>query len=350
MYMKKIAIFRALYLGDMLLAVPALRAIRQRFPEAEISLIGLPWMEAFVHRLRGYVDRFVEFGGYSGIEEVEIIPERSQRFIKEQKAYGYDLVIQMHGSGCVSNAVVAALHGKETLGYYIDDCGYTLTRGLPYPDDQPEVYRNLGLAKPLGCSKLDPQLEFPLFPEDQCEAAHLLQQLPRADRPWIGIHTGAKMPVRRWSVEHFAQVADYFAETFQAQIILTGSADEETTVQLAIEKMHSQPLNIAGKTSLGGLAGVIRELDLFISNDTGPAHVANAVDTPSVTIFGPTDPQRWASLDVARHPFVREPVMCSPCGFWECPIDHRCLRWVQPHKVIKVAEELLLRGTVTCNV
>src|SRR5947199_777445 len=113
----------------MLLAVPALRAIRQRFPEAEISLIVLPWMGAFVRRFRGYVDRFVEFGGYPGIEEVELIPEHSQRFIQEQKAYGYDIVIQMHGSGCVSNALVAALDGKVTLGYYIDDCGYTLTRG-----------------------------------------------------------------------------------------------------------------------------------------------------------------------------------------------------------------------------
>src|SRR3989442_5832460 len=112
MYMKKIAIFRALYLGDMLLAVPALRAIRQRFPEAEISLIGLPWMEAFVRSFRCYVDRFVEFGGYPGIEEVEVIPERSQPFIKEQKAYGYDLVIQMHGSGRVSNAAVPALRAN----------------------------------------------------------------------------------------------------------------------------------------------------------------------------------------------------------------------------------------------
>ncbi len=348
--MKKIAIFRALYLGDMLLAVPALRAIRRRFPEAEITLVGLSWMEAFVRRFRCYVDRFVEFGGYPGIKEIELVPERSERFIKEQKAYGYDVVIQMHGSGCVSNAVVAALGGKETIGYYTDDCMDTLTRGLPYPDDQPEVCRNLGLAKLLGCTELDPRLEFPLFPEDRCEAAHLLYQLPRADRPWIGIHTGAKMPVRRWPVEYFAQVADYFTEKFQAQIILTGSTHEETTVQLVAEKMHIQPLNIAGKTSLGGLAAMIRELDLFISNDTGPAHVANAVDTPSVTIFGPADPQRWASLDVARHPFVRQAVACSPCGFWECPIDHRCLRWVPPQRVLEVAEELLLKGTVTCNV
>ena len=145
-------------------------------------------------------------------------------------------------------------------------------------------------------------------------------------------------------------MADYFAQKLHAQIILTGSADERTTVQLVAEKMRVQPFNVAGKTSLGGLAAVIQELDLFISNDTGPAHVADAVDTPSITIFGPADPARWATLDSARHPFVRQAVECSPCGFWECPIDHRCLRRVRPEQVIEVAEELLLRGTVICSV
>ena len=105
---------------------------------------------------------------------------------------------------------------------------------------------------------------------------------------------------------------------------------------------HVQPLNVAGQTSLGGLAALIRELDLFISNDTGPAHIANAVDTPSVTIFGPVDPGRWAALDQLRHPIVRRKVPCSPCEYSECPIDHRCLRWVTPDRVIEVAEKLLL--------
>jgi ADP-heptose:LPS heptosyltransferase len=95
------------------------------------------------------------------------------------------------------------------------------------------------------------------------------------------------------------------------------------------------------KTSLGGLAAIISELDLFISNDTGPAHIANAVDTPSITIFGPVDPKRWAALDQQRHPYVRRPVACSPCGYWECPIDHRCLRWLTPDMVKASAAQLL---------
>ena len=113
--------------------------------------------------------------------------------------------------------------------------------------------------------------------------------------------------------------------------------------------MKAQPLNLAGKTSMGGLAALISKLDLFISNDTGPSHIANAVDTPSLTIFGPADPRRWAALDQARHPIVRKPVECSPCGYWECPIDHRCLEWLKPEAVIGAAEKLLMRGEVACN-
>src|SRR3954451_11977568 len=90
-YCKKIAVFRALYLGDLLLAIPALRALRAGFPGAEITLIGLPWAASFAQRFERYVDRFVEFPGYPGIDEVVVEPERSARFLAEQRAYGYDL-------------------------------------------------------------------------------------------------------------------------------------------------------------------------------------------------------------------------------------------------------------------
>ena len=110
--------------------------------------------------------------------------------------------------------------------------------------------------------------------------------------------------------------------------------------------MVARPVNLAGKTSLGGLAAIIDSLDLFISNDTGPAHIANALGTPSITIFGPADYRRWAPLNQSLHRIVRHPVACSPCGFWDCPIDHRCLRKVSPESVLKAAGDLLAKGAV----
>lgn len=348
---RRVAVFRALQLGDLLVAVPALRTIRARFPDAEITLIGLQWAKTFVQHFPHYVDRFVKFVGFPGITEVDVVPERVVAFIEEQRAYGYDLVIQMHGSGSASNPFALALGGGMTIGYYEGECPEGLTLGAPYPDDQPEVLRDLGLAKLLGCSNLDPRLEFPLFNSDRAEAAALLRGLPRADRPWIGIHAGARSPARRWPAESFAVVADYLVRRFDAQIILTGSSAEETIVQRLIEQMVTRPISVVGKTSLGGLAALIDKLDLFISNDSGPANIAYAVNTPSITINGPSDYRRWAALDQLRHPIVRSPVKCScACDCWECSIASPCLRSIRPYMVIEVAENLLSKGTVSCAV
>lgn len=341
MTIRRIAIFRALYLGDLLLSVPALRALRCHFPHAEITLIGLPWAASFARRYGHYIDRFVEFAGYPGIDEVPVDSAYTEHFLAKQRHYGYDLVVQMHGSGRTSNPFVLSLNGKVTAGYYEGTAPTGLTYEVPYPHDQHEIYRNLGLAALLGCTSLDPRLEFPLFDEDHAEAATLLRTLPRANRPWIGIHAGARPPARRWPAEYFAAVADELVRRFDAQILLTGSLIEEAPIQAMVNHMKTKPGNLVGHTSLGGLAALISKLDLFISNDTGPAHIACAVNTPSITIFGPADYARWVPLDTMRHTTVRHPVTCSPCGYWECPIDHRCLRWISPEMVLNVAQGII---------
>lgn len=341
---RRIAVLRALHLGDLLLAVPGLRALRAGFPEAEITLIGLPWAVEFVRRFHRYLDRFVEFVGAKGLGEIEYVPERTERFLQEQRAYGYDLVVQMHGSGQASNPLALAIGATATAGYFVGEPPEGLTIGAPYPDDQPEVLRHLGMARLLGCPDLGADLEFPLFDEDRAEAAALLSRLSGRDHPWIGIHAGARAPSRRWPAEYFARAADAFVRRFGARIVLVGGPGEESTARAVIERMEARPASVVGETSLGGLAAFISELDLFVGNDTGPAHVAEAVGTPSVTIFGSADHRRWAPLNQERHRIVRHPVECSPCPHWECPIDHRCLRWLEPDLVVETAADLLLAG------
>jgi ADP-heptose:LPS heptosyltransferase len=227
----------------------------------------------------------------------------------------------------------------------------------------------------LGCPHRGLELEFPLFARDRAEGAALLTPHPTAGacntpgggegslsplarqgegplaaegrsarRPLIGIHAGAHAPARRWPAERFAVVADHLAQRFGAQIVLTGGPGEEEIAQAVAQRMAAPALCVAGQTSLGGLAALIDRLDLFIANDTGPAHLADALGTPSVTIFGPADHRRWAPLDQRRHPIVRRPVPCSPCRYAVCPIDHRCLHWIQPDAVIEAAETLLVQG------
>src|ERR1044071_79749 len=116
---RKIAVFRALFLGDLLCAVPAFRALGQRYPQAEITLIGLPWAAEFVQRVP-YIDRFVAFPGYDGIQEVAYSPSQTAAFLRSFQADGYDIALQMHGDGHVSNGFVAALGARLALGYRRD--------------------------------------------------------------------------------------------------------------------------------------------------------------------------------------------------------------------------------------
>ncbi|MGH2458656.1 MAG: glycosyltransferase family 9 protein [Chloroflexota bacterium] len=337
---RRLAVVRALHVGDLLLATPALRALRRGFPAAEITLIGLPWARDFVSRFRRYVDRLREFPGYPGLLEVDVDPARTRAFLAEERGYRYDLVVQMHGNGRASNPFALDLGTTRVVGYYESEPPDGLWLGAPYPDDRHEVERDLGLARLLGLSVDDTRLEFPLLAEDVASAKTLLAPADFS-RPTVGIHVSARAPARRWPTERFAAVADALVERFGAQVLVTAGPGEEATARAAVDAMAHCPLNLAGRTTLGSLAAVIRCCDLFISNDTGPSHLAVALDTPSVTIFGPADRQRWAPLNQVRHPIAYQPVECSPCPYWECPIDHRCLRRIEPSQVVALASRLL---------
>jgi ADP-heptose:LPS heptosyltransferase len=344
---RRLAVVRALQLGDLMVATPALRALRAGFPEAEITLIGLPWAASFAARFTRYIDRFVAFPGWPGISELPLDAERARRFLTEQWAYSYDLALQMHGNGRASNAFALALGGRFTAGYAVDGAAAAgLSLAAPYPDNQPEILRNLGLARLVGCPSQGTHLEFPLTPADHAEAERLLAPLAPMRGPLIGVHAGARAASRRWPSRSFATVADELARREGAQIVLTGGPDEVATVAEVERAMRAPALNLAGKTTLGGLAALLARLDLFISNDSGPAHVAEAVGASTVRIFGPADVRRWGPLPSERHVVARVDVACSPCGYVDCPIDHRCLRWVSPALVVASAERLLRKGAI----
>lgn len=341
---RRIAVFRALYLGDVLLAIPALRALRQHFPHAEISLIGLPWASSFVERYAAYLDRLVPFAGYPGIQEGEGGPEQMRAMIEEQRASHYDLVIQMHGSGLTSNAFVREIQGKVSVGYFPHEknsAGESLTISAAYPEELHEIERNLGLVRLLGCTQLDPRLEFPLTAQDEQEARSLLGSLAHADRPLIGLHAGANYPSRRWPAASFVALANELANRLETQIVLTGIAREYAFIEEMRSALSASALNLAGKTSLGGLAALLCNLDLFICNDTGPAHLAYAVGTPSITLFGPGDERRWGPLDRERHAILSTPVACRPCSYKICPIDQHCLQRITPASVADLAERIV---------
>ncbi len=221
-----------------------------------------------------------------------------------------------------------------------------LSPAASYPDDQPEILRNLGLAALLGASDLRTHLEFPLNESDCDEAGSLLPPHGTHGALRVGVHAGASAPARRWPAKRFAAVANGLVERHGARIILTGGPGEEEIARTVATLVQTPVIDLAGRTSLGGLAALISRLDLFITNDTGPAHIAAALRVPSVTIFGPADVRRWSPLDTSRHVAMHRSVECSPCRHRVCPIDHRCMAWIEASEVLEAAEGLLMGAVV----
>ena len=171
---ERIAVLRALQLGDLLCAVPAFRALRRAFPSAQVALIGLPWAEELLRRYPAYLDELIVFPGFPGVPEQELRPELLGGFFDAVQARDFDLAIQLHGSGITTNAFVALLGARRTLGFALPQLAPPLDQTIPYPDHLPEVERHLALLRAGGIPADDPHLEFPLTDADRSAAARLV--------------------------------------------------------------------------------------------------------------------------------------------------------------------------------
>jgi ADP-heptose:LPS heptosyltransferase len=298
---QRVAVLRALQLGDLLCAVPALRALRAALPDAEVVLVGLPWAAAFVERFADYLDGLLEFPGYPGLPERTPQVEEVPAFLAAAQQRRFDLALQMHGSGTLTNSLTVLLGARLTGGFYVPGqfCPDP-DRFLPYPDLEPEVRRCLRLVEFLGVPLQGDHLEFPLG-DDDYEALHAIPEA-RQLQPgsYVCVHPGARSADRRWPPDRFVAVADALAAR-GLPVVLTGAPEEAPLTAAVARAMATPLLDLAGRTSLGALAALLKGARLVVCNDTGVSHVAAAVDAPSVVIFSASEMNRWAPLDRERH-------------------------------------------------
>jgi ADP-heptose:LPS heptosyltransferase len=147
------------------------------------------------------------------------------------------------------------------------------------------------------------------------------------------LHPGATSSSRRWPLERWAAVGDALVRD-GLPVLVTGVPGEEELTAAVVGAMAEPARDACGATSLGGFAAVLAGATLLASNDTGAAHLAVAVGTPSVTVFLSGDARRWAGLRRDRHRVVRADVGCNPCPHLDCPIDHRCATRIAPAAVL----------------
>lgn len=292
---KKIAVFRALNLGDMLCAVPALRAIRKNYPKAQIALIGLPWARDFSMRFDKYIDNFIEFPGYPGLPEREVDWMALKNFIPFIKQQKFDLFFQMHGDGTVINPLIKSIGGNIISFYKKGGKKPSFAKSIIYPDNLHEIQRCLKLATSVTGKKESENLEFNIM-EHEAKFMTLISTFNKINKNFVAIHPGGSR-VEKWLDVKTLSVAGDFLARLGYQIVLTGTASEKLLCEKIAKRMQRKAVNIAGATTVGVMAEIIRRSKLFISNDTGVAHIASALETPYVVIFNVySDPNRWAPL------------------------------------------------------
>lgn len=314
--LRRIAVVRALPgLGDFLCVIPALRALRAAFPQAHITLIGLPVARSWVERFAAYIDEFVELPGYPGLPEQEVDPGRLEKFLAQMRSSSgdsrsFDLALQMHGSGIVTNSLTLELEAAQAAGFYLPgqpcpDPAFF----LPYDESESEIRRYLRLLRCLGIPASDEQLEFPIQPRDR-DALTALEAKHELRGDYVCIHAGASVLSRCWQGSQFAAVGDAVAQ-LGYRVLLTGSASERDLADAIAQMMQAPAVNLAGQTSLGALAALLSQAKLLVCNDTGVSHLGAAVRVPSVVIFSASDPRRWSPLNPTRHRSLSHPAGVS---------------------------------------
>ena len=293
--MHKVAIFRALYLGDFLCSIPAVRAIRKQYPTSEITWIGLSQMKSLALRFSDYIDHYLDFPGYPLLTEESIDVEAFASFLDSVRSESFDIIFQLQGKGTIINNLLKSFNAKRTI-CFTHDPAKVGKNTLLYPEDRHEIERHLALLKHVGISPQGDHLEFPLSQEDQISLESVMPSLSR----YICVHPGAKASWRRWPPANFAALADYVAGKGY-QVVITGTHDEFGLAEEVARLMRHKPLIASGKLSLGGTAVLLSRSSFLISNCTGVSHLAAALEVPSLVISMDGEPKRWGPLNKKLH-------------------------------------------------
>lgn len=342
---RSIAVLRANAIGDFVVALPALEALRAAYPDARITLLGRAWHAEFLRERPSPVDEVVPMPAFPGVSVPLDAPQDAaaqERFLSEMRACRFDLALQLHGGGRHSNPLVRRLGARLTAGFHTPGA-MPLDRMLPYRELHPEVLRLLeGVALVGACGHtVEPRLA--VTSHDRAEAAAVL---PPASRPLVVLQPGAADPRRCWAPWHFASVADHFAE-LGADVAVNGTGAEAAAVAAVVQAMRRRDRahDLSGRLSLGGLLGLLERARLVVSNDTGPAHLARALGVATVAVYwignmighGPTASARHA---VAVSWRLDCPVCGQNCMRADCGHTASFVNDVEPEEVIAAAQPL----------
>jgi heptosyltransferase-2 len=343
---KRVVVRGTNWVGDSVMTLPALRALRRVLPEAKITLVLRPGARGI-------------FADVDFVDEI-LIYERRNVFsvlsqIRAWRQRQFDLAVLFQNA--FEAALIPFLAGVPLrLGYATEARQALLTHPLALPDwrsSRHEVFYYLYLITALeqllfGTSEICeavPDASLQIADTRKSEAENLLRACGvRAGAPVVALCPGSiNSRAKRWPAEAYAALADRLIDS-QRQVLLIGSAGEADVTREVTRRMKQNPIVLTGKTSLDQVTAVLSLVDLVVTNDTGPAHIAAALGRPTLVIFGPTNPLTTRPF-APEAEILRHPPDCAPCMLRDCPIDHRCMTAITVDEVFEHSHALLKRGS-----
>jgi ADP-heptose:LPS heptosyltransferase len=350
--LREVLVLRLDRIGDVLMSLPALHDLRRALPRARIRLAVGSW-SAEVAKNAPVDDVLVWSAPWAGRPQEGALPfAELRRQARAMRASPPDLALDLQGD--IRAAWLMHETGARWRAGYANTGGrYLLTHVIGLDETVSWVEQNRrAVASILGTTAAEPTFQA-LTPEDRAFGTRLLEtaDLERR-RPLVAIHPSGGRAVKQWPVERWAEVGYRLQEEHGATIVVTGSEADRPLAERLARGLAARPIDFTGRLTTRETMSVIAAMDLFLSPDTGPMHMACAVDTPSVSVFGPSDPARYFSGGTGapgtRHVVVRHELWCAPCNLIRKPPAEcdgaeapECLREVAPLSVYTAAVRLL---------
>ena len=329
------------WIGDAVMTLPAIAAVRNTFPRARITILVKPWV-ADIFRLCPDIDEIMLFqspGPHEGLAG-------KWRIARDIRKKQFDAAILLQNA--IEAAIITFLAGIPVrAGYNSDGRGLLLTHSVQRTKAIREVHQTdyyLEMVKALGCRPPGREAMLMLGKDEERLAGTLLARHGLQDgRLLVGMAPGASYgPAKKWFPERFSSVADRLVDGFSAQIVLFGSPEDNDTAATVQVRAKYPMFDLTGKTSLREAIALMSRCRLFISNDSGMMHVAAALGVPTVAIFGSTNPAT-TSPPGRNHIIIHKDVACSPCLKTDCPTDFKCMDLIGVDDVYEAAVRMLKR-------
>ena len=339
----KIIIRGTNWVGDAVMTIPAMRGLREIFPDAHISLHTKSWAQG-IFQDADFIDEILPFE--TANSKFQTIFEQSKIW-RERK---FDLAILFTNS--FESALLAKLgKANNRFGYAKEGRSFLLTDAIKIPvwkNEKHEIFYYLNLTaeieqKFFGTKSIleeKPRFELKVSDERRSKARKFLEEnnIDFSKKIFAFVAGSTNSRAKRWQIESFARLNDKIQSELSANVILIGSKEESEVADEVLKLSKFKPVNLTGKTNLAEATAILSVCDLTVSNDTGPAHISAALGTKTLVIFGPTNPLTTQPIGSE---IITKNVECAPCMLRDCPIDHRCMTRISVDAVFEKVLSML---------